>query len=207
LAILLNSKLRGTTFYRAIIFLPVVLGVTVTGLMWTVVLNPIDGPVERLFHLLGQNSTLLGSYTMAFPLVIFIQIWASIGFALVIYLAGLQAIPAELIEAALVDGGKASQVFRYITFPLLAPAVTINIMLSIIGSLQSYQLIYVLTGSGNGVAGGFNTSVLSLQIFNSAFSSSLRQGYASALGMLQFLLVLVVALAFQFYLRRREVQL
>ncbi|GCE17122.1 carbohydrate ABC transporter permease [Dictyobacter kobayashii] len=207
LAVLLNQKIKGSTFFRTLIFLPTVLGVTVIGLVWTIIFNPINGPVEQFLHLLNQNSPLLGSFNLAFPLVIFVQIWSSVGFAMVIYLAGVQTIPAELIEAARIDGGRPWQVFWLVTFPLLASFVTINVLLSIISSLQSYQLIYVLTGGGNGNVGGFNTSVLSLQIFSSAFSQGMRQGYASALAVLQFLLVLIIALIAQIYLRRREVQL
>ena len=86
-------------------------------------------------------------------------------------------------------------------FPLLAPTVTVNVLLAIIGSLQTWQIIYILTN------GQQDTSVLGLQIFQNGFSGSLRQGYAACLSMVQFALVLVFALVFQFYLRRREVQL
>ncbi len=201
LAIILNTRLKGHMFFRGLVFMPVVLGVTVIGLSWVLVLNPVDGPAEQLLKLFGHNSALLGSDTDAFPLVIFVQIWANLGYSLVIFLAGLQAIPSELLEASHVDGANVWQKFLNVTFPLVRPSVTANVLLAIIGSLQSYQIIYVLTN------GGHETTVLGLQVFSTAFSGSQRQGYASALSVLQFLIILVVALVSQYYLRRKEVQL
>lgn len=207
LAIVLQQKIRGRTFYRAVIFLPVILGVTVTGLMWSLILNPQGGPIEAVLGLFGQYSDLLGSYNLAFPLVMGVQIWMTVGFSMVIFLAGLQAIPGELQEAAHVDGASRWQIFRTVTFPLLAPAVTVNVLLSIIGSLQNYQTVYVLTQGRN------NTMVLGMQIFQQAFGAaqvgfgSMRQGYGSAISVIQFFLVLGIVIVFQLYLRRREVQL
>lgn len=207
LAVILHRKLHGRSFYRAVIFLPTILGVTVIGLMWSLILNPQGGPVEALLNLFGHYSNLLGSYDAAFPLVIAVQVWMTVGFSMVIFLAGLQAIPAELHDAGHVDGASRWQIFRTITFPLLAPAVTVNVLLSIIGSLQNYQTIYVLTQGQN------NTMVLGMQIFQQAFGSaqigfsSMRQGYGSAISVVQFFLVLAIVIVFQIYLRRREVQL
>lgn len=207
LALVLNNRIKGRAVFRAFIFLPVILGVTVVGLMWSLILNPQGGPIESIFTLFGQSSDLLGSYDMAFPLVMMVQIWMYTGFSMVIFLAGLQAIPRDLQEAGYVDGASRWQVFRSITFPLLAPAVTVNVLLTIIGALQNYQLIYVLTGGKN------STMVLGLQVFQSAFGAdqigfgSMRQGYAASISVLQFLLVLVVVVLLQLYLRRREVQL
>src|SRR5437660_10443613 len=121
--------------------------------------------------------------------------------SVVIYRAGLQTIPVGLREAASIDGATAWQSFRMVIYPLLAPTVTVNVLLAVIGSLQTWQIIYILTN------GQQNTTVLGLDIFQTAFNGSLRQGYASCLTMVQFALVLVFALIFQFYLRRREVQM
>jgi raffinose/stachyose/melibiose transport system permease protein len=204
-ASLLNARLRGRVFVRALIFMPTVLGVTVIGLMWTLVLNPVGGPAENFVSLFGISTSFLGDYTWAFPLCIAVQIWSALGFTTVIYLAGLQTIPGELREAAAIDGANAWQAYRSVVFPLLAPTVTINVLLAIIGSLQTWQIIYILTN------GQQDTTVLGLQIFQTGFSNgangSLRQGYAAGLAMIQFVLVLVVALVFMVYLRRREVQL
>jgi raffinose/stachyose/melibiose transport system permease protein len=209
IASLLNARIHGRVFVRALIFMPTVLGVTVIGLTWTLVFNPVGGPAENFLNLFGINSSFFGDYTWAFPLCIAAQIWSALGFSTVIYLAGLQTIPGELREAASIDGANPWQAYRSVVFPLLAPTVTVNVLLAIIGSLQTWQIIYILTN------GQQNSSVLALQIFQYGFSNgpgaggndTLRQGYAASLAMVQFALVFVVALVFLFYLRRREVQM
>jgi raffinose/stachyose/melibiose transport system permease protein len=201
LALLLNTRLPGRTFVRSVIFLPVVLGVTVIGLIWTLIFDPTGGPVSAVLAHFGLSSSFFGDNTLAFPLVIAVQIWSALGYSMIIFLAGLQTMPVELGEAAMMDGATPWQRFLNVTYPLLAPSVTINILLGIIGSLQTYQLVYVLT------QGNFNTMVLSYQIFNTGFGQTFRQGYASGLSMIQFALVAIVALIALAYFRRREVQL
>lgn len=201
LAVVLNLELPGRILFRSVIFMPVVLGVTVIGLIWTLMFDPTSGPVALVLGHFGVTSSFFGDNTLAFPLVIGIQIWSALGYSMIIFLAGLQSVPLELGEAAIVDGATIWQRFRHVTYPLLAPSVTINILLGIIGSLQVYQLIYVLT------RGNFNTNVLSYQIFATGFGQAQRQGYASALSMLQFFLIAFVALIALAYLRRKEVQL
>jgi raffinose/stachyose/melibiose transport system permease protein len=205
LAVLLNQKLRGRTFYRAVVFLPTILGVTIIGLIWSLIFNPSGGPAASIWSWFGSSSAFFGDPKMALGLVIFVQVWSGLGVALVIYLAGLQAIPSDYYEAAGMDGATAWQKLRHVTFPLLAPSVTANMMLCIIGSLQSYQLIYVLTGSNDPA-----TQVLSLAIFTQGFGGSTSggavqsQGYAAAISMIQFVLVAVVSICIFSYLRRRE---
>ncbi len=207
IAVLLNQNLKGRTFARAMVFLPTILGVTVIGLIFSLVFNPSGGPAERLWNMLGASSAFFGDPGLAMTLVIAVQVWAGIGVTVVIYLAGLQAIPQELYEVAALDGASKWQQLRHVTIPLLAPSVTANTLLSVIGSLQSYQLIYVLTGPNNPA-----TQVLSLAIFTAAFGggaggSVASQGYAAAISMVQFVIVLVVSLVTLFYLRRRETSL
>jgi raffinose/stachyose/melibiose transport system permease protein len=209
LALLLNSRPKGHLVYRALFFMPTILGVTIIGLTWNLLFNPLDGPIQKLLGIFGQSSNFLGSPATAFPLVIFVQIWQNLGFSLVIFLAGLQAISKECIEAAQVDGATRWQLFRYVIYPLLAASVTINVLLAIIGSLQTYQLILVLTG------GQFQTSTLAYQVFRFGFGSGavgsgsggIQQGYAAMIAMVQFVFILVITLISQWYLRRRETQI
>ncbi len=203
IAVLLNQKLRGTTFYRSVVFFPTILGVTVIGLIWTLMFNPTASPGAAIWHLFGSSSAFFGDPNISLYLVIFVQIWAGIGVAVVIYLAGLQAIPNELYEVANIDGASSWQKLRLVTYPLLAPSVTANVLLCIVGSLQSYQLIYVLTGLNNNA-----TQVLSLAIFAQGFGgaggSSQSQGYAAAISVVQFIMVSVISLIVMAYLRGRE---
>lgn len=209
-AVLLNNKtIKGRNFSRAVVFLPTILGVSVVGYAWTLFFT-LDGPASTFLKVFGTYSGFLGSYNAAFPLVIFIQIWMSLGYAMVIYLAGMQGIPAELYEAGVIDGTSPSQAFRLITFPLLWPTITVNVLLSVIGSLSVVQTIVVTTG------GAFNTATLAMVIYNSAFGvgtgiygttqqgGTLRQGFASAQSMILFFIILIFTLAVQYILSRRE---
>lgn len=207
IAVLLNQKLAGRNFARAVVFLPTILGVTVIGLIFSLIFNPSAGPAAELWKMFGGSSAFFGDPALAMTLVILVQVWSGIGVAVVIYLAGLQAIPQELYEVADIDGASSWQKLRRVTIPLLAPSVTANTLLCIIGSLQSYQLIYVLTGPINPA-----TQVLSLAVFTQGFGGAQggavqSQGYAAAIAMVQFVIVAIVSLVTLAYLRKKETAL
>ena len=210
IAVLLNMRLKGTTYFRALFFLPVILGVTIQGLIWTLFLYPLGGPAQQILKLFGTSSQFLGGPpSQTFAWVIFVQIWANMGITMVIFLAGLQTIPDELIEAARIDGASGWQSFYHITYPLLAPSMSTNVLLAIIGSLQAWQLLLVMGGSRNG------TQVLGLTIYQIGFGSqnanptsvAMRQGYGAGASTVLFILVLIIGLTAQWYLRRREERL
>ncbi|KQQ00528.1 MULTISPECIES: carbohydrate ABC transporter permease [unclassified Rathayibacter] len=208
IAVLFNQRLRGRNVYRAIVFLPTILGVTVIGLIWSLFFNPSQGPAASIWALFGGSSAFFGDPKLALSLVILVQIWSSLGVAVVIYLAGLQAIPEDLYEAASIDGASGWQRLRLVTIPLLAPSITANVLLSIVGSLQSYQLAYVLTGPSNPA-----TQLLSLAIFSQAFGGNAAagiaasQGYAATISVIQFFIVGIISVIVLAFLRRREAQL
>jgi ABC-type sugar transport system permease subunit len=208
IALLLNRKLRGTSFYRAVVFMPTVLGVTVIGLIWSLVFNPTGGPAAAVLQALGTHSAFFGDPAITLGLVMFVQIWTQIGMSVVIFIAGLQAIPEEVMEAAAIDGASPWQRLRLVTIPMLAPSVTTNVIFGIVNALQSYQLAYVLTGPNNRA-----TQLLSTEIFVQGFGGvpgtqvSQSQGYAAAISILQFVLVGVISLLALAYLRRREARL
>ena len=204
IAWLLNAELRGRLAVRVLVFMPVVLGATVNGLTWYVMFNPLRGPVTLALSELGLRVNLLGSPATALYAVIWVQIWANLGFSMMVYLAGMQGIPAEVYEAGKLDGTSPWSAFRHLTIPLLAPSITINVLLAIIGTITSYELIFVLTDGGP----AFSSQTLGMWVFNQAFFSTNRlPGFASAIAMVQFVLVFVIALVAQYYLRRRETAL
>ncbi len=208
-ALLLNQGLKGTRFFRTLFFMPVILGVAIQGLIWKLFLYPQGGPMANFLGLFGVQSEFLGGQpNEAFFWVIFVQIWANMGITMVIFLAGLQTVPAELYEVAQIDGANGWQRFRNVTWPLITPVVNTNLLLNIIGSLQAWQLFLVLTGYKAG------TQVLGYLVFAEGFgqttgsvSSSFRQGYAAAASMVLFVLVLVLGLTAQTLLNRREQRL
>ena len=201
MALLVNQKLRGRLVFRTLFFVPVILGVAVQGLMWKLFLRPGGGPMDSIFGWFGLESQFLNGNN-AFYWVIFVQIWANAGFTMVIFLAGLQTIPADLYEAAAVDGASGWNLFKNITWPQLTPAVNTNFLLNIVGSLQAWMLFLVLTGYKNG------TQVLGYVVYAEAFggtsTGSFRQGYAAAASIVLFLLVLVLGMAANFVVSRRE---
>ncbi|RXZ80883.1 sugar ABC transporter permease [Paenibacillaceae bacterium] len=202
MAIIINKKLRGDVFYRAVFFLPVVLGVTVSGLIWQLIANPLGGPAQAILNWFGTSSNFFGDYNIAFELIIFVQIWMYMGYSMIIFLAGLQSIPKDLYEAGYMDGAAGWKSFKNITFPMIAPSFTVNMLLSIIGALQTFDIIYVLTG------GKFNTTTLAFDVFGTAFSSGRADyGLASAVAMVQFVFVFIVSMVALYYLRKREVDM
>lgn len=204
LAVLLNQRLRGRTIFRTLFFMPVILGVVVQGLMWKLFLLPRGGPMANLFGWFGQSSEFLGG-PQAFWWVIVVQIWSNVGITMVIFIAGMQTVPAELYEAAQVDGANRWQLFKNVTWPQITPAVNTNLLLNIIGSLQAWQLFLVLIGYRPG------TQVLGYLVFAEGFgqtsgavTTAFRQGYAAAASIVLFLLVLVIGMSANFVVSRRE---
>jgi raffinose/stachyose/melibiose transport system permease protein len=204
LALLVNQKLRGRTFYRTLFFMPVILGVAIQGLMWKLFLQPRGGPMATMFGWLGLESEFLGGQPgEAFAWVIVVQIWANVGVTMVIFLAGMQAIDTDLYEAARIDGAGGIKLFRNITWPQLTPAINTNFLLNIIGSLQAWQLFLVLIGYKPG------TQVLGYVVFAEGFGQqgsapAFRQGFAAAASIVLFLLVLVLGVLANRYVTWRE---
>ena len=206
MALVVNQKLRGVNFFRTLYFMPVILGAVIQGLIWSLFLYPLGGPMSQIFGALGIQSEFLGGQPPeAFAWVMAVQIWANMGITMMIFIAGLQTIPEELYEAAKIDGASAWSVFRNVTWPLLTPSVNTNLILNIIGSLQAWQLFLVLIGYRNG------TQVLGYLIFAQGFgqtsgsvTSAFRQGYAAAASIVLFVLVLIIGMSVQYILQRRE---
>lgn len=209
LALLFNQNLRGRNVYRAIVFMPTVLGVTVIGLIWSLIFNPSGGPAASVLSMVGRSSAFFGDPRIVLGLVIFVQIWSVVGVSVVIFLAGLQAVPEDLYEAASIDGATSWQKLRLVTVPMLAPSITANVLLGIVSSLQSYQLAYVLTGAANRA-----TQMLSLEVYVLGFGGlpggagvPETQGYAATISVVQFFIVGAIALGALLYLRKREARL
>ena len=203
LALLLKRRGRMFTFYRALIFMPQIFSVAVVGAIFSLLLDPYSGPIEKVVHsVFGINSAFLGSSSAALPLVMAINVWMFTGYSMLIYIAGLRQIPSEVYEAASLDGAGRFRAFRHVTWPLLASSTTVNVFLTAMGTLGEYALILVLTN------GNFGTRTLGMYMFTSAFGSATGQlGYGSMLAVLQFGLTLIIGGSLLYFLRRREVSL
>jgi len=206
LAILLNSKIRGLGLFRTAFYLPAITPLIIASLIWKWVYNADYGLANYYLlkaHVITHSVNWLGSNSLAMPAVIVMQIWIGVGFSMIVYLAGLQAIPAELYEAAEVDGASPWQRFRRITFPLIAPTTFFLVIVQTIWGMQAFDQIFVMTNGGPPGPGGATTTV-SYYLWLQAFKF-FRMGYASALAYTLFALLFVVSFVqFRWYLKRVE---
>lgn len=195
LALLINRKLPGRTFFRTVFFLPYVLAEVVTGLIWSFIYNPSNGLVAGLLRQFDPHAIppawLADSHTVLFA-IFAAMCWKYFGFHLVLYVAGLQNIPDELIEAARIDGANSWQAVRYVTLPLLGSTIRLSVFLSILGSLQYFDLIYVMSDGGPVNA---SETMATYQLHYGLQQFAL--GYGSAVGVIMFGLCLVFALFYQ----------
>jgi len=187
----MNSKFKGKGIARMIIYLPAIISPLIMGYIWYLLLQPGRGFIFHMLDRVGKSSWFgnwLGSYTTSMLVLILVNVWQYAGMTMVIYLAGLQAIPEELYEAAKVDGASFSKRLFYITLPMLIPAIRINVVTNIIGSLSVFDIVMSLTGGGPGYA----TETLSIYIMRMCYGS--KTGYSTAVAIIMFFIILIPVL-------------
>jgi multiple sugar transport system permease protein len=187
-ALLMNQKLAGRTFFRGAFFMPVISAWVAVALMWTWIFNPKFGIVNYLLGLVGiTGPAWLFDPNWAMPAIIITSVWKDIGFIMILFLTGLQNIPQEYYDAAAIDGAGNWDKFRYVTLPLLSPTAFFTLIISLINSFQVFDQVWVMTKGGPAGA----TSVLVEQIVNNSFRYG-RMGYAATLSWVLFLIVFLV---------------
>ena len=202
LAILLDRHFPGRAVFRLLFFVPYVLSEAITGIVFRLLLQP-DALVDSSLKTVGLGGLIqdwLGNTDIVMLTLFVIVSWKYFGFHMILLLAGLQGIPREIEEAALIDGAGRWQAFRYVTLPLLGPTLRVSIFLSIIGALQLFDLVWVTTGGGPLSA----TTTMAVNMFKTGFVKQ-QMGYGSALAVLLFLCALVVALMYQRFVLRRDI--
>jgi multiple sugar transport system permease protein len=188
-ALLLNSSVRGVTFFRAAFYVPVVVPVVAASFLWGWIFNPEFGLLNSYLRKLGFDKILwFQDPHWAMTAMIIMSLW-SFGATMVIYLAGLQGIPAHLYEAAEIDGAGAFRKFGTVTLPMMSPVIFFNFVLGLIGALQAFTQAYIITDGGPQNSTLFYT----LYIFRKGFTD-FEMGYASALAWVLFFIVLVLSL-------------
>jgi multiple sugar transport system permease protein len=199
LALLLNNRLPGSAFIRVICVLPFLAQPVAMGIVWEWFFAPSTGIINELLGHVGiTGPAWLSDSATAMPVVAFANIWQYAGYNMLFFLAGLQAIPSSLYEAAALDGADKVQQFRRVTLPLLRPAMLFVLVTGVIGSFQVFDTVYVMTNGGPGNA----TQVVNLNIYNTAFYG-FRIGEASAMSVVLFLVILVVTiLQFRYFNKR-----
>jgi ABC-type sugar transport system permease subunit len=185
-ALIVNEQQFAKGFFRAILFLPVMLSPVVVGLIWNDVLDRKVGPLNTLLEALGGGSPgWMVEPKLGMIAVIFVGVWVHLGFYSIILLAGLQGIDKSLLEAAAMDGATRVQIIRLIILPLLKPTTLIIIILSTIHGFQSFDFIYTLTGGGPLGA----TTLIVQYIYDRAFQTPIQYGLGSAAGVILFLII------------------
>lgn len=199
LASLVRHNIPGISIFRTIFFMPVVIGLGVSSLLWVWLLNDQVGIINKIMLDLGiveKAQLFMARPDSAMAVIIISVIWKTVGFTMILLLAGLQAIPDELYESADVDGAGYFQKLRFITLPLMRRTIALALILSVIGSVLSFDQFYIMTG------GGPRNSTISVVywIFNNSFTY-FKMGYGAAMSIV-LLVVLVLLSAVQFYLLR-----
>lgn len=191
LAILISQIITMRTVYRTIFFTPVVMSIVAVSFVWTWMYNPVFGIINGMLRALGLDQLALawlGDFRTALAAILVASVWKWAGFTMVVYLAGIQNIPAELYEAASIEGANRFRQFVFITFPLLLPQTFINVLLTTIGSLKVFDWVFIMTAGGPGRA----TEVLPYLIYSDAFRFH-RIGYSASEVSILFIIIIVLS--------------
>lgn len=200
-AVILDMNIRGKNVLRAAFYIPNIISLIIIGYVWRFIFSRGFDSFGALTHLGIFQLSWLGDPHLTFVSVVFVTVWQSIGFYMVIYIAGLQTVPREQLEAAVIDGAAPVARFFRITLPLILPSVTVAVFYSLSNALKTFDVIFSLTFGGPGTA----TTSIALDIYKTAFSDS-RFGYGSAKSVVLFLLILSVTVFQLTAFKRREVQ-
>ncbi|HPF86643.1 MAG TPA: sugar ABC transporter permease [Candidatus Limiplasma sp.] len=188
--------------FRSCFYLPVLISGIIAGFIWRIMFNYSFGVINFVLNVLGTGSLkFIDTMPNALLSIIFVLLWKNAGYYMIIYLAALQSIPFDLMEAASIDGANSRQRFRHITIPMLAGSFTINLTLALINGLKIFDEIAILTDGGP----GFSTETITYMVYKVAFGE-MRQGYGTAMAVILFLMILVLGGVQSTLLRKREVQ-
>jgi len=201
LALLLNRNLRGRSFLRLVVFAPYVLSEAITAVIWLLILQP-GGFVDQVMRSLGLGGLIhqwLADTSIVLYTLFVVLTWKYIGFGIILLLAGLQGVPPELREVAALDGASSWQTTRHIVLPLLGPTIRIWIFLSVIGSLQVFDLVWIMTLGGP----ADSSATMATYLIDHGFRRY-EFGYGSAVAVLLFIVCFAFALVYQRFVLRRD---
>ncbi|MEP9365181.1 sugar ABC transporter permease [Nocardioides sp. CN2-186] len=202
LALLLNRRIKGRGLLRTIVFVPYVVAEVIAGVIWFQLLQPEYGVVDSLIEAVGltpPEQGFLGTPSLALPTVFVVLTWKYLGLAVLLFLAGLQNVPDELFEAAQLDGASWWQAQRRVAIPLLGPTIRTWLFLSMIGSIQLFDMVWVLTGGGPANA----TTTMATYLVNQGTERH-NYGIAGAASVVLFVVGFVLALFYQVFILRRD---
>lgn len=201
LAIILDSEIRGRNAFRAAFYIPNIISLIVIGYIWRFIFSNGFESLSNITNAGIFKLSWLGNGRLAFISVLIVSIWQAAGFYMVIYIAGLQTIPKDVIEASYIDGAGTFRRFFSVTVPLLMPSVTICVFYSLSNAFKIFDIIFSLTNGGPGTA----TTSIALDIYKTAFNDN-RFGYGAAKSVVLFLIILAVTMLQVTIFKKREVE-
>ncbi|MGI5130714.1 carbohydrate ABC transporter permease [Pseudonocardia sp. CA-107938] len=198
IALALNRRIRGVGVARAAVFAPYVLSGVGVGLVWLFIFDPAIGILGVILRGIGLSGPeWFRDPNLTLVMVIIVYVWKNMGYAAVIYLAGLQSVPKDLLEAASLDGASSFRTFRSVVWPLLSPTTFFLLITSILNSLQAFDIIQIMTPLGNG------TTTLIYEVYLQAFGQYNRAGYSATVAIVLFALLVLLTLVQLRYVERR----
>lgn len=202
LAVLVESRRKSKVLFRTIFFMPNMLSLIIGGFMWVFIFTKVLPSIAESTGLAFLDQSWIGDPSLSFYSILILSLWGGVGYLMVIYIAALQGVPEHLREAAAIDGARAFQIFRHVTLPMIYPALTIGVFLTLSSSFKVFDAVFALTGGGP----GRSTQVIAINIVEEAFRYQQRYGYASAKAIILFLIVLLITLVQLWVMKRREVE-
>lgn len=201
LAVVLDSNIKGRNFFRAAFYIPNIISLIVIGYIWRFIFSNAFDSLYKITHWSLLQLSFLGDTKIVFFSIVIVSVWQAVGFYMIIYIAGLQTVPRDIIEAAYVDGATKARTFFTVTLPLIMPSVTVCVFYSLSNALKVFDVILSLTAGGPGNA----TTSIALDIYQTAFNDN-RFGYGAAKSVLLFVVILVITLVQVTTFKRREVE-
>ncbi|AGA56676.1 permease component of ABC-type sugar transporter [Thermobacillus composti KWC4] len=201
-AVFIESRKKLKTFFRTIFFMPNMISVIISAFMWTFVFSQVLPQLAVKTGLTFLDQSWIGDPKFSFFSILAVSLWNGVGYMMIIYMAGLQGVPEQVKEAAMIDGATPLQTFFKVTLPMITHAITICLFMTLNSAFKVFEVVYGLTGGGP----GRSTQVMALNIYEEAFSNNFRYGYASAKAIILFLMVLIITVIQVSVLKKREVE-
>ncbi|HEY0828752.1 MAG TPA: sugar ABC transporter permease [Bacilli bacterium] len=203
-ALILDRNFKGKVIVRAIVYLPAVISPLIMGYVWYFILQPQRGFLHHILENANMgflNANWLGDPSTTIKVLILVNVWQYVGVTMIVYLAGLQSIPGELYESSKIDGAGYFSTLRFITIPMLYPAIKINVVTNIIGSLAVFDVIVALTDGGP----GYSTESLSIYILRMLYGSF--TGYSTAVALILFIIIIIPVFLFLRLTKSKEIDM
>ncbi|WP_068505143.1 carbohydrate ABC transporter permease [Paenibacillus kribbensis] len=202
LAVFIEARRRTKGLFRTVLFMPNMMSMIISAYMWTFVFSQVLPQLAVKTGLNFIDQSYLGDPKISFFSILVVSLWNGAGYLMIIYLAALQGVPQSLKEAAMIDGATPFQTFRKVTIPMIMHAVTICLFLTLNSAFKVYEVVFGLTGGGPGRA----TQVITMNIYEEAFSNNFRYGYANAKSVILFIIVLIFTLIQIWITKKKEVE-